>query len=252
MTCLCYFCVSTIRDISSVIIPVQRFSNNSLIRQMVDNRIFDTLKNDVPSINNIKNNSLSRYFMVLSFLQDAGLLDEKTNCLLSELEGISPEGIDVVHSFNLLCNIKFNQTSLNEEIRDINNYFENGKNLYQFLDRTHSNMFLDLVINQMAYPLHYNSSAIRRYLYKAKSKKMFLDITVLDECRYIYEWLPAIHQVKSAFSNPSWQYIFRFALDGLVKNRYLYNNEFFFQGSVISNDIEGFSNKTIVEREVIY
>lgn len=63
----------------------------------------------------------------------------------------------------------------------------------------------------------------------AKSTSMYMDITIYDECRYIYEWLPALHQIVSAFENSSWQYVFRFALDGLVKSRKRYNNEFFFR-----------------------
>lgn len=77
---------------------------------------------------------------------------------------------------------------------------------------------------------------------------MFTDVMVYDECRYIYEWLPTFHQIVSAFKNVSWQYVFRFALDGLVKMRQNYNNEFFFQGSIVSNTIEQFSNKIMQER----
>lgn len=58
---------------------------------------------------------------------------------------------------------------------------------------------------------------------------MYTDVTIYDECRYIYEWLPGLHQIESSFENISWQYVFRFALDGLVKMRQNYNNEFFFR-----------------------
>lgn len=58
---------------------------------------------------------------------------------------------------------------------------------------------------------------------------MFTDVSIYDECRYIYEWLPGLHQIISSFRDKSWQYVFRFALDGLVKMRQSYNNEFFFK-----------------------
>ena len=80
---------------------------------------------------------------------------------------------------------------------------------------------------------------------------MYMDLTVFDECRYIYEWLPAMHQIKSAFLNKSWQYVFRFALDGLVKSRKDYNNELFFQGTVISEREKQFSTAKIKSREKI-
>ena len=138
---------------------------------------------------------------------------------------------------------------LREEVEDIKNYFENGKNMYQFLDRPHSNMLFDVIINQLAYPLHYNISQNRRYKYTAKVMHMYMDVSIYDECRYVYEWIPALHQIVSAFENVSWQYVFRFALDGLVKMRQNFNNEFFFQGAVISNTIKGFENKELSDRE---
>ena len=65
---------------------------------------------------------------------------------------------------------------------------------------------------------------------------------------HIYEWLPGLHQIISSFRDKSWQYVFRFALDGLVKMRQSYNNEFFFQGAIISNSIDEFSSKKLKER----
>ena len=80
---------------------------------------------------------------------------------------------------------------------------------------------------------------------------MYTDITVYDECRYIYEWLPAADQIYGAFRNISWQYIFRFGMDGLIKQRSKYNNEFLYQGSVISNNEKGFLQKSMKDRERI-
>ena len=77
---------------------------------------------------------------------------------------------------------------------------------------------------------------------------MFTDISVYDECRYIYEWVPSIHQIKTAFENNSFQYIFRFGLDGLVKSRQELNNEFFYQGTVVPNNIEGFEQQNLPKR----
>lgn len=67
----------------------------------------------------------------------------------------------------------------------------------------------------------------------------------------IYDWIPSVNQLQQAFSNLSWQYTFRFGLDGLVKQRINYNNEFFFQGSVISKKIPGFEDVQFPKREKI-
>ena len=96
--------------------------------------------------------------------------------------------------------------------------------------------------------MHYVSDKALRLTYVAKQKRMFTDLMLFDECRYLYDWLPAIHQIPNAFSNPSWQYTFRFALDGLIKQRMNYNNEFFFQGSVVQKTVNGFEAKKIPTR----
>jgi hypothetical protein len=99
--------------------------------------------------------------------------------------------------------------------------------------------------------MHYCSDQIERVSYVAKNKRMYMDLIPFDECRYLYDWLPAIDQIQSAFSNKSWQYVFRFALDGLVKQRINYNNEFFFQGSVVHQGVPGFGAMIIKERRKI-
>lgn len=154
----------------------------------------------------------------------------------------------------LLIGLKINvlfkskKIQLKEDIEEIKKFFEIERNVYQFLDRTHSNLFFDIIVNQLSYPMHHNTSHNARYQYVAKSNSMFTDVNVYDECRYIYEWLPGLHQIVSSFQNKSWQYVFRFALDGLIKMRQNYNNEFFFQGSVVSSSVSDFSSKTLTER----
>lgn len=99
--------------------------------------------------------------------------------------------------------------------------------------------------------MHYCTDKVKRLSYVAKETRMYMDLIPFDECRYIYDWLPAIDQMKNAFTNKSWQYVFRFALDGLVKKRINYNNEFFFQGTVISQKIKKFETARFMERHEI-
>lgn len=123
------------------------------------------------------------------------------------------------------------------------------RKIFQFLDKPHNNLFIDIAINQLTYPLHYVISQNTRYLYRAKIKWMYTDVNIYDECRYIYEWMPSLNQLKIVHNDPSIQYIFRFALDGLVKQREAYNNEFFYQGAVVSgNRNDEFGIKKLNER----
>lgn len=48
---------------------------------------------------------------------------------------------------------------------------------------------------------------------------MNLDVSVFDECRYIYELLPVLHLAHQCFDHPSHELTFRFALDGLGRKQ---------------------------------
>lgn len=174
-----------------------------------------------------------------------------TENLWQEFAGDNPYSDDASRSLLKLFCLKQNPNLLKNEIREIYNEADDPKIFYQFLDRPFGGMYLDFIINQLAYPMHAKTSGIQRYRYRAKETEMFTDVIPLDECRYIYDWLPGMHQMKQAYSDNSWQDVFRFALDGLVKQRLKYNNEFFFRGSVIDKYENGFEQKTLVEREVI-
>ena len=247
------FITTSIRDIGSILVPIQRFVNSNYISIIAKN--YDHIMSkefDINKLNFIKNNSLYKFTGLSKLVEDrnsqTNLNIEKTRKLISELSGLDDLSTKLFDSFRILSELKSGNEYLNDDIIEIKNHFDNGQDIYRFLDRPNSNLFFDLIINQFAYPMHYNVEGIKRYTYNAKNTDMFTDIVIFDECRYIYDWLPTLHQMKNAFSNLSWQYVFRFALDGLVKQRINYNNEYFFQGSVIDKSIDGFKSKVISKR----
>ncbi|MBY6934390.1 hypothetical protein FDB44_12235 [Clostridium botulinum] len=243
---------SLICDIASVTVPNLRFANSRYWSDFID--VIPPLCDyiSIRDVNTIKNNSGYKFFLCNKLFKNFNSTDigiSKINKLASEMAGITPQNIDLLRSMRIIENIK-NGDNIRGDIKELFEYFDSGS-MYQFLDKPSKNMFLDLTINQLSYPMHYVSHSAKRISYRAKETKMFMDAMIFDECRYIYEWLPAIHQIKNAFQNLSWQYVFRFAVDGLVKQRFNYNNEFFFQGSVISKEIDGFKEQCIKEREYI-
>lgn len=203
--------------------------------------------NDEEFLDMSNGNSVAKYFFMANYLRNKNLLGEKSKCFFSEIGNYK----DLLKGLKTVILLRKGKIRLKEDVQKIKDFFESKNNLYQFLDRPHSNLFFDIILNQLAYPLHNNILKNTRFRYIAKTNVMFTDITVYDECRYIYEWLPGLHQIISSFENISWQYVFRFSLDGLVKMRQNYNNEFFFQGSVVSNTIELFSSKQLKERILI-
>ncbi len=126
--------------------------------------------------------------------------------------------------------------------------FNYRNKLFQFCDVPSKSLGFDLITNQLSYPMHYTVDATKRWTYKAKDTQMYLDAIILDECRYIYEWLPTIDLLSEAFENNGQQLSYRFALDGLFKNRRWYNTEYFFGASVVNQDKTGFEAKVLKPR----
>lgn len=235
-----------IRDLAGIYIPLQRMIENPFLKQLID----------IEQVNSVDNLPVEAFFGLSSgrfissyyHMKKNGYSNKRIESLIKELE--LKEG-EIQNAIRLLYAIHNPSCELKEDIKDIKNYLDNGASLFQFLDKTDSTILFDIVLNQMSYPFHTNTKSVKRYRYCAKKTNMYTDVTVLDECRYIYDWLPALHQIKSAFSNPSWQYVFRFALDGLIKSRYNYNNEFFYKGAVVPSSEAEFENITMKEREII-
>ena len=235
---------AVLRDIPAVIVPLERIARNPYLNQILLNLSTIDSKNDEQYIDLSKGNSLARYFFTVNYLLEKRILGEKSQCFLKEIGEFN----DLIKGLKIIILLRNGKIELKDDVEKIKDFFETKGNVYQFLDKPHSNLFFDIILNQLSYPLHNNVLHNARYQYVAKSNLMFTDVSIYDECRYIYEWLPGLHQIISSFRDKSWQYVFRFALDGLVKMRQSYNNEFFFQGAIISNSIDEFSSKKLKER----
>ncbi len=250
------FITNILSDLASVIIPLQRFGELALYSNLFSTAEITSItsQTNLSDINNIKNSSVCKWLLIIDWLkthshQFSSALNLNSFC--GELIGIDGSWDKLIKGAKLFIALKCGSAGNISSINSIRNFFESNQNLYQFLDRPTASLFFDVVINQLTYPLHTNTKKCLSYQYCAKQTDMFTDLTIYDECRYLYEWLPAIHQIENAMKNISWQYIFRFAIDGLVKQRINYNNEFFFQGSVVPKDEIGFNAKMRKPREII-
>lgn len=244
------FVTAMICNAASIAIPALRFCNSNYLKTL---SISEPSRNKhfcCCDINAIKDNTLYKYLASNSYLSQqqayySGI--DRINKLSAELSGDTLR-FDLLSSMHKLYEIKTKSNDVSSDLKDVIDFFDNSHELYQFLDKPNRVLFFDSVINQLSYPMHYVSDKAIRLTYVAKEKRMFTDLLLFDECRYIYDWIPAIHQIPKSFSNPSWQYTFRFGLDGLIKQRINYNNEFFFQGSVISKSTPGFEAKYFPDR----
>lgn len=235
------FISALLRDIPSVIVPVQRISENPYFHQFT----FDNSGkySNQEWLNMASGNSLARFFFFCD-RDKFNLKGTKTELLIAEMGDLA----DIVNGFKFIIGLRTGVNEVKYDIKEIREYFEGTPRLYQFLDKPHSNLIFDAIVNQIIYPLHFNPEKNARYVYKAKIRDMYTDVSVYDECRYIYEWIPGIHQVKSAFDNVSWQYVFRFSIDGLIRTRIDFNNEFFYQGSVVQHESGEFEKSRLCHR----
>lgn len=83
---------------------------------------------------------------------------------------------------------------------------------------------------QLAYPAHPNVREAERFRYVAEGKvtPMFMDVIVFDECRYIYDWISALHLTPEDWDDLSTQLTFRFALDGIAKDKRWMGDDFLY------------------------
>lgn len=237
------FVTYVLMDIPSIYVPIRRFANNPLITNLISN--LDESDSNKNIFQRSYRSSMYQFLTYLAIKKEKGTLDKREQSFLDELNGIEP----MLKGINIITQLRQGKNIRKGEIKELRDYFETSDRLYQFLDRTHSNLVFDIVANQLSCPLHCVVSKCKRYSYRAKKKRMYTDVMVYDECRYLYEWMPSIDQIRYAFDNPSWQYVMRFALDGLVKERQLYNNEYFYQCAVISGEVEQFKTKELSDRE---
>jgi hypothetical protein len=130
----------------------------------------------------------------------------------------------------------------------------NFSNYYNFCDLVLFHQILELLFRQIACPYHVNIEKTKRWSYKSDGKhtQMFSDMFVLDECRYLYDWMPTMDMISNGFQNLERQFSYRFALDAISKHRHWYNQEYFFGTAVVSmckrNDFEP---KVLSRREFI-
>lgn len=126
-----------------------------------------------------------------------------------------------------------------------------SQNYHQFCDVVLEHQIVELLFRQVAVPYHFNIEMTRRWRYQAKETPMFMDMAILDECRYLYDWMPTIEMVSAGFSDIERQLAYRFALDGVGKHRRWYNNEYFFGTAVVDQHTELFDAKVLYPRSLI-
>lgn len=103
---------------------------------------------------------------------------------------------------------------------------------------------------QLAYPAHPNVREARRFRYIAETKvtPMFMDVIAFDECRYVHDWISALHLTPEDWTDLSAQLTFRFALDGIAKDKRWLGEDFLYGCHVVGESAD-FPTSDLILRE---
>lgn len=242
------FITDFICNIPSVIVPAQRFAESALLS------FFVTQPSDQFTATESVANSCAPD-LVFRFLlcndpnhSDSPLaLDNSIMQRLSR-EISSKTQHSPLDSLSFCIALRDGMIPCRDEIKAISSEFTST---HRFLDRPCESLYFDFAMRQLSYPMHCNPTSSIRLSYIAKSKRMYADALVFDDCRYIYDWLPAALQGTDPLKDKSWLYVFRLALDGLVKCRMGTNSDYFYRGSVIHDSVPGFGPSDFSDRDSI-
>lgn len=123
---------------------------------------------------------------------------------------------------------------------------------YSFCDVFLFHQLLEAWVRQLSVPYQLNIEKTRRWTYKAKETRMFTDLLLFDECRYVYDWMPTIDMWLGNRHDIDLELSFRFALDALAKHaRWYYNDDFFSGANVVATSLEGFDAPVLKKRVIV-
>ncbi len=127
-----------------------------------------------------------------------------------------------------------------------------NRKIFQFCDVFLFDQVLEFLVRQLAVPYHINIASTRRWSYVAKETRMFLDLFVFDECRYLYDWMPTLDNFIHSIEDIERQLVFRFALDGINRHTRWYFEEYFSGTACVEKfDKKGFEYLTLKRRKYI-
>lgn len=93
----------------------------------------------------------------------------------------------------------------------------NGPHLFCDIPMPH--LWLEVAVNQLGFPYHPNVDAHWRSQYRAKERKMVLDLFVFDKCRALYDWLPTIELYGRDLATIERQILARICLNAIGRQR---------------------------------
>lgn len=121
-----------------------------------------------------------------------------------------------------------------------------------FCDIPMWHLWYSLIIGKYGHPYHINYRNHKRLEYKAKERRMCLDIFTFDKCRSLYDWLPSFEFMPDMFADLNTQLIIRSYMDMIYKTQFYYNDTFFSWGHLLASfETKNAEITEIIDREII-
>ncbi|WP_323884817.1 hypothetical protein [Aeromonas caviae] len=131
---------------------------------------------------------------------------------------------DGVKHYDLLRTAKYSyEDILSEDLsKSINKVIHALKDPHGgvFCDVPLPHLWIELALNHLGNAYHANTNSHWRAKYKAKTRDMYLDLFVFDNCRALYEWLPMINLYGEDMSTVERQIIVRACMDAITKQNH--------------------------------
>lgn len=107
---------------------------------------------------------------------------------------------------------------LEKSIGIIEDSLKPGKMRVYFCDVPMVHLWYEMIINSLGYPYHTNVKNHIRHSYKAKTRRMCVDVFTFDQCRGFYDWLPMIEYQADYVKDFNKHMIIRMSIDAIAKH----------------------------------
>jgi hypothetical protein len=85
-------------------------------------------------------------------------------------------------------------------------------------DTPFPNLIVNSLVGIYGRPWFANTRVCERVTYRAKVRRMYCDLLVLDQCRPYFDWFPTMHACPSRFKSIPFQIVARCVLDRIERH----------------------------------
>ena len=107
---------------------------------------------------------------------------------------------------------------LSEPLLDALRYSWFDSKVPLFCDPPMPHLLINSILGVYGRPYHPNPRMSSRLAYTAKTRRMFTDQLLFDQCEYYYDWFPTIHLAKRRFESIPFQIVARSMLDRIGRH----------------------------------